>query len=86
MARDWTLSDDDRAEIGKYRKSSRLFVAIQWLMATFGEVESVGPSTRKMARAALRNSAIFSALSWRGTRGKTSKLPRFTKIGQEPIQ
>ena len=29
MARDWTLSDSDRAEISKYRKSSRLFVAIQ---------------------------------------------------------
>jgi hypothetical protein len=29
MARDWTLSDSDRAEIGKYRKSSRLFVAMQ---------------------------------------------------------
>jgi len=29
MARDWTLSDSDRAEASKYRKSSRLFVAIQ---------------------------------------------------------
>jgi hypothetical protein len=29
MARDWTLSDHDRAEVSKYRKSSRLFVAIQ---------------------------------------------------------
>jgi hypothetical protein len=29
MARDWTLSDSDRVEIGKYRKSSRLFVAMQ---------------------------------------------------------
>jgi TnpA family transposase len=29
MARDWTLSDSDRAEVSKYRKSSRLFVAIQ---------------------------------------------------------
>jgi Domain of unknown function (DUF4158) len=25
MARDWTLSDSDRAEVSKYRKSSRLF-------------------------------------------------------------
>jgi hypothetical protein len=29
MARDWTLSGGDKAEIGKYRKSSRLFVAVQ---------------------------------------------------------
>ena len=29
MARDWTLSDSDRAEIRKYRKSFRLVVAIQ---------------------------------------------------------
>lgn len=29
MARDWTLSYADKKEIGKYRKSSRLFIAIQ---------------------------------------------------------
>ena len=29
MARDWTLSEEDREEIGKHRKSSRLFIAIQ---------------------------------------------------------
>jgi hypothetical protein len=29
MARDWILSEEDRAEIGKHRKSSRLFIAIQ---------------------------------------------------------
>src|SRR5215510_7447397 len=29
LARDWTLSDHDRAEVSKHRKSSRLFVAIQ---------------------------------------------------------
>jgi Domain of unknown function (DUF4158) len=29
MARDWTLSDADKREIGKYRKNSRLFFAIQ---------------------------------------------------------
>lgn len=29
MARDWTLSEADREEIGKHRKNSRLFVAIQ---------------------------------------------------------
>jgi hypothetical protein len=29
MARDWTLSEGDREEIAKHRKSSRLFIAIQ---------------------------------------------------------
>ena len=29
MARDWTLSADDKAEINKYRRSSRLVVAVQ---------------------------------------------------------
>jgi len=29
LARDWTLSDDDRAELSKYRKSFRLAMAIQ---------------------------------------------------------
>ena len=29
MARDWTLSQTDQKEIGKYRKSSRLFIAVQ---------------------------------------------------------
>jgi TnpA family transposase len=29
MARDWTLSEEDKQEIGKYRKNSRLFIAIQ---------------------------------------------------------
>ena len=29
MVRDWTLSKEDREEVGKYRKSSRLFIAIQ---------------------------------------------------------
>ena len=29
MARDWTLSAMDKQEVGKYRKNSRLFIAIQ---------------------------------------------------------
>jgi len=29
MARDWTLSQADKQEIGKYRKNSRLFIALQ---------------------------------------------------------
>ncbi|MEM7117917.1 MAG: DUF4158 domain-containing protein [Chloroflexota bacterium] len=29
MVRDWTLKDDDRKEVNRYRKNSRLFVAIQ---------------------------------------------------------
>lgn len=30
MARDWTLSKNDQQEISKYRKNSRLFIAIQF--------------------------------------------------------
>lgn len=29
LARDWTLSSEDKQEMGKYRKNSRLFIAIQ---------------------------------------------------------
>lgn len=29
MVRDWTLSEEDREEVSKYRRSSRLFIAIQ---------------------------------------------------------
>ena len=29
MVRDWTLSDEDKQSIGKYRKNSRLYIAIQ---------------------------------------------------------
>lgn len=29
MSRDWTLSETDPQEIGKYRKNSPLFIAIQ---------------------------------------------------------
>jgi len=29
MARDWTLSENDKSEAGKYRKNSRLFIALQ---------------------------------------------------------
>ena len=29
MVRDWTLSQADREEIDKYRKNSRLFIAVQ---------------------------------------------------------
>ena len=29
MARDWTPSENDREEIGKYRKNSRLYISIQ---------------------------------------------------------
>lgn len=48
MARDWTLSDSDKAEIGKYRKDYRLFIAVQLcalrLYGRFlGEVNDVSP-------------------------------------------
>jgi hypothetical protein len=52
-------------------------------LATFGEVESVGTSTREKEKLPFSNGAVFMALSWTGTRGKTSKPPRFTKYGQE---
>ena len=29
MARDWTLSEMDKQEVGKYRKNPRLFIAMQ---------------------------------------------------------
>ena len=29
MVRDWTLLESDKEAVGKYRKSSRLFIAIQ---------------------------------------------------------
>ncbi len=29
MARDWTLSEEDKAEVSRYRKKARLFVAVQ---------------------------------------------------------
>jgi Domain of unknown function (DUF4158) len=49
MARDWTLSESDRGEIRKYRKSSRLFVAIQLCAVRrygrfFPQVHELSPS------------------------------------------
>jgi hypothetical protein len=55
------------------------------LLATFGDVESVGTSTREIKKLPLGHGAVFIAPSWTGTRGKISKPPRFTKYGQEPI-
>jgi hypothetical protein len=54
------------------------------LLATFGEVESMGTSTREMEKLSLRNSAVFRTLLRPGKRGQTSKPPHFTKCGQEP--
>ncbi len=54
------------------------------LLATFGEVESVGTSTREIEKLALSIGTVFMALSCTGKRRKTSKPPRFTKTGQEP--
>ena len=53
-------------------------------MARFGEVESVGVVMREMERTPPRNNAVFPPLLGTGRRCKTSKPPRFTKIGQEP--
>jgi len=48
MVRDWTLSEDDIEEIGKYRKGSRLYIALQLCaMRLYGrflnEVHDVSP-------------------------------------------
>ena len=48
MTRDWTLSEDDKHEVGKYRKDYRLFIAVQLcalrLYGRFlGEVNDVSP-------------------------------------------
>ncbi|MEM9400623.1 MAG: Tn3 family transposase [Verrucomicrobiota bacterium] len=48
MARDWTLSEKDREEIGKYRKNSRLYISIQLcavrLYGRFlAQIDSVSP-------------------------------------------
>ena len=48
MARDWTLSENDKEEVGKYRKDYRLFIAVQLcalrLYGRFlGEANDVSP-------------------------------------------
>jgi hypothetical protein len=50
----------------------------------FGEVESMGTSTRTMERLPLRNNAVFRTLLRPGKPGQASKPPLFTKTGQEP--
>ena len=55
------------------------------LLGIFGEVESIGTSTRGMEKLSLRDGAVFLTLLQTGTRGETSKGPRFTKTGQEPV-
>jgi hypothetical protein len=54
------------------------------LLATFGDVESVGTSSREIKKLPLSHGAVFIALPWTGTRNKISKPPHFTKSGQEP--
>jgi len=54
------------------------------LLATFGEVERMGTSTREIERLPLSHDAVFPHLLWTAKRWKTSKRPRFTKYGQEP--
>jgi hypothetical protein len=48
-----------------------------WLLATFGEVESMGTSTREMERLPLRNNAVFRTLLRPGKPGQTSKTTPF---------
>jgi hypothetical protein len=54
------------------------------LLATFGDVESVGTFTGEIKKRPLRNGAVFVVLSWTGKRCKSSQNPHFTKSGQEP--
>jgi hypothetical protein len=51
---------------------------------TFGEIESTGTSTRGMEGLSPWNCAVFPTLLWTGKHCEISKLPRFTKYGQEP--
>jgi len=53
-------------------------------LATFGEVESMGTSTRGMEKLFPSDGAVFLTLLRTGKRGETSKGPRFTKYAQEP--
>jgi hypothetical protein len=45
----------------------------------------VGTFTREIKKLPLSHGAVFMALSWRGTRDKIFKPPRFTKSVQEPL-
>jgi hypothetical protein len=58
---------------------------IKGLLAIFGEVESAGTSEREMESSSLRNDTVFPPVLWTEKRCKTSKPPRFTKYGQEPL-
>ena len=53
-------------------------------LGQFGEVESTGTSTRGMEGLSLSNGAVFPVFLWTGKHCETSKLPRFTKTGEEP--
>jgi hypothetical protein len=55
-----------------------------WLLGIFGEVESMGISTRGMEKLSPSDGGVFLPIQWTGTRGETSKRPCFTKTGQEP--
>jgi hypothetical protein len=70
----WAPAD---ASVGRVGRESGL-------LASFDEVESAGPTRRRMKRPSLRNDAVFAPLLWTGNRCKTSKPPRFTKSGEEP--
>jgi hypothetical protein len=77
-------------EVDGYTFPSRLYDKILYvekkgvwpifrLLGIFGEVESMGISTRGMEKLSPSDGAVFPPIQWTGTRGKTSKRPCFTK-------
>jgi hypothetical protein len=64
------------------RKSN--FARLHGLLATFGEVESMGTFTREMEKPSPSDGAVFLTVPLTGKRGETFEGPRFTKCGQEP--
>jgi hypothetical protein len=66
------------------RACSDEFVTLHGLLATFGEVESMGTSTREMQKPSPSDGAGFPTLLRTGKRGKTFNPLCFTKSGQEP--
>jgi hypothetical protein len=55
------------------------------LLGIFGEVESIGISTRGMDKLSSSDGGVFLPIQWTGIRGETSTRPCFTKCGQELV-
>ena len=63
---------------------TQVILTESWLLATFGEVESMGTSPKGLEALSLSHGAVFPAFLWIGKHCETSKRPCFTKSGQEP--